>query len=68
MYPARFPSLAEQREIVHRVDAAIGIVDGILADVTRALTLVERLDHSTLAKAFRRKLLEPQRTVRRQRW
>jgi type I restriction enzyme S subunit len=61
--PCPLPSLAEQREIVHRVDAAIGIVDRIFADVTRALTLVERLDQATLAKAFRGELVEPQRTV-----
>jgi type I restriction enzyme, S subunit len=57
------PPLPEQLEIVRRVDTAFARINQTVAESRRAMSLLDRLDHATLAKAFRGELVEPQRTV-----
>jgi type I restriction enzyme S subunit len=52
------PSVEEQREIVQRVEAVLDRINGSAVEAGRAMTLLDRLDHATLAKAFRGELLE----------
>jgi type I restriction enzyme, S subunit len=57
------PSLPEQRAIVANVETAFHQIDQILAEVTRASALLDRLDKATLAKAFRGELVAPHMTA-----
>jgi septal ring factor EnvC (AmiA/AmiB activator) len=43
--------------------AAFRKIENLVAETLRAAQLLDRLDQATLAKAFRGKLVEPQRTV-----
>ena len=51
------PPLAEQQEIVRRVEALFAFADRIEARLTEARAQVERLTPATLAKAFRGELV-----------
>jgi hypothetical protein len=42
-----------QQEIVRRVESALTWIDRLTADATSARTLIDRLDQSSLVKAFR---------------
>ncbi|MCH7227227.1 restriction endonuclease subunit S [Haloferula sp. A504] len=50
------PSLAEQQEIVHRVEALFAFADRIESGLAEARKLIDRLTPATLAKAFRGEL------------
>lgn len=52
-YPIFLPPLAEQLEIVRRVEALFALADRIEARLATAQRLVERLTPATLSKAFR---------------
>jgi type I restriction enzyme S subunit len=51
------PPIAEQNEIVRRVEAMFKIADQIEARYQKAKTYVDKLTQSTLAKAFRGELV-----------
>jgi type I restriction enzyme, S subunit len=51
------PSLAEQEEIVRRIDAAFAWLDRLIAELVRAARLLAKLDQAILAKAFRGELV-----------
>lgn len=51
------PPLDEQREIVRRLDAVLGIVDSIESRVASASARADRLNQAALAKAFRGELV-----------
>lgn len=51
------PPLAEQAEIIRRVDHAFAEMDRLLAEAAAARRLLERLDQQILAKAFRGELV-----------
>ena len=53
----QLPPLAEQHEIVRRVDALFALADRIEGEVTGALERVEALTQAVLAKAFRGELV-----------
>jgi type I restriction enzyme, S subunit len=53
----RVPPLAEQQEIVRRVEALFALADQIEARYAKAKAYVEKLPQSILAKAFRGKLV-----------
>ena len=55
--PVPIPPLAEQAEIVRRVEALFAFADRIEARLTAARAQVERLTPATLAKAFRGELV-----------
>lgn len=55
--PVNLPPLAEQREIVRRVETLLAFVDRLEARLARAQTAVDRLTPSLLAKAFRGELV-----------
>jgi type I restriction enzyme, S subunit len=48
--------LAEQAEIVRRIEAAFARIDRMAAEADRATALLDRLEQATLAKAFRGEL------------
>ncbi len=52
-FPIPLPPLAEQAEIVRRVEALFALADRIEARLTAARAQVERLTPATLSKAFR---------------
>ena len=56
-FPTPVPPLAEQQEIVRRVEKLFGFADQIEAGLKRAQTHVDRLTQSLLAKAFQGKLV-----------
>lgn len=56
-YPLALPPLAEQEEIVRRVDALFAVADAIEARFQKAKAQVEKLTPSLLAKAFRGELV-----------
>jgi len=47
-----------QRNLVQAINRAFGALDRTLSEAARAASLVERLDQSTLDKAFRGELFE----------
>jgi type I restriction enzyme S subunit len=51
------PPLAEQAEIVRRIEAAFAKIDRIAAEAAAARALLDRLDQAILAKAFRGELV-----------
>ncbi len=51
------PSPEEQAEIVRRIESAFGSIDRLAADATSARKLIDHLDQSILAKAFRGELV-----------
>jgi type I restriction enzyme S subunit len=53
----RLPSIEEQREIVRRVQTALGWLDRVAAEREQAVRLLPRLDQAILAKAFRGELV-----------
>ncbi|HFW5484914.1 TPA: restriction endonuclease subunit S, partial [Salmonella enterica subsp. enterica serovar Java] len=55
-YPIRVPPLEEQHEIVRRVEQLFAYADTIEKQVNNALTRVNSLTQSILAKAFRGEL------------
>lgn len=55
--PISLPSVEEQREIVHRVEALFKLADAIEKRVTAATLRAERLTQAVLAKAFRGELV-----------
>ncbi|EDT6732362.1 type I restriction-modification system specificity subunit [Salmonella enterica subsp. enterica] len=55
-YPIRVPPLEEQHEIVRRVEQLFAYADTIAKQVNNALTRVNSLTQSILAKAFRGEL------------
>jgi type I restriction enzyme S subunit len=57
-YPLRLPPIDEQTEIVRRVDQLFAHADRIEQQVNQALTRVNNLTQSILAKAFRGELTE----------
>lgn len=60
------PSLAEQHEIVRRVDALFAVAAKIEARVQAATARVERITQSILAKAFRGELVPTEAELARQ--
>jgi hypothetical protein len=56
--PLRVPTLAEQSEIVCRVDSLFALADRIEARATAARTQAQRLNSLVLAKAFRGELVQ----------
>jgi len=57
LLPVALPSLAEQQEIVRRVEELFALADQIEARYGKAKAHVEKLTPSILAKAFRGKLV-----------
>lgn len=55
--PCPLPPLQEQRRTVQAVQAHLSVVDRVEAEVTRARALIDRLEASILAKAFRGELV-----------
>jgi type I restriction enzyme, S subunit len=51
------PSIQEQKEIVKRIEKLFKAIDLIAAEYDRAIKLLDRLDRSILAKAFRGELV-----------
>ena len=51
------PTLAEQAEIVRRIDHAFAEIDRLAAEAAAARRLLDRLDQAILAKAFRGELV-----------
>ncbi|MBS0982789.1 restriction endonuclease subunit S [Gluconobacter cerinus] len=51
------PSLAEQAEIVLRIETAFALIDRLAADSRSARKLVDHLDQAVLAKAFKGELV-----------
>jgi type I restriction enzyme, S subunit len=51
------PSIAEQKEIIRRVEKLFKAIDSIAQDYQKARQLLDRLDQATLAKAFRGELV-----------
>jgi type I restriction enzyme S subunit len=60
------PSIAEQREIVRRVDALFALVDKIEARVQSATARVEKITQAILARAFRGELVPTEAELARQ--
>ncbi|CAI8755576.1 type I restriction enzyme, S subunit [Pseudomonas sp. IT-196MI5] len=56
-YPIAIPPLAEQSEIVRRVEQLFAFADQLEAKVTAAKTHIDHLTQSILAKAFRGELV-----------
>ena len=55
--PIFLPPLAEQQEIVRRVEALFAVADQLEARYAKAKAHVEKLTQSILAKAFRGELV-----------
>ena len=55
--PIPLPCRVEQREIARRVTAALTWIDRLTADATSARKLIDHLDQSVLAKAFKGELV-----------
>lgn len=55
--PTPKPPLSEQREIARRIRSAIDWIDRIAREATSARALLDRLDQTILAKAFRGELV-----------
>jgi type I restriction enzyme S subunit len=55
--PLPLAPLAEQHEIVRRIEAAFAKIDRLATEAKRALELVGKLDEAILAKAFRGELV-----------
>jgi type I restriction enzyme S subunit len=51
------PSCEEQAEIVRRIEVAFAWIDRLASEATSARKLIDRLDQSVLAKAFRGELV-----------
>ena len=51
--PVWLPSLAEQHEIVRRIESAFARIERAAAEAERAALLLDRLEQATLARAFR---------------
>ncbi|MDI4662997.1 restriction endonuclease subunit S [Xanthobacter autotrophicus] len=49
--------LAEQAELLHRIETAFAWIDRLAAEATSARKLIDRLDQAVLAKAFRGELV-----------
>jgi len=60
------PSLPEQHEIVHRVDAMFKLADAIEARVAAASARADKLTQAILAKAFRGELVPTEAELARQ--
>lgn len=55
--PVPLCSIEEQTEIVRRIEAAFARIERMAAEAHRAAALLDRLEQSTLAKAFRGELV-----------
>lgn len=55
--PLPLPPLEEQREIMRRADALLGVADAVEERVSVAITRANKLSESILAKAFRGELV-----------
>lgn len=55
--PVVYPELAEQHEIVRRIETAFAWIDRLSSDAAGARTLINHLDRAILAKAFRGELV-----------
>jgi type I restriction enzyme S subunit len=55
--PVEFPPIAEQREIIRRIEIAFAWVDRLASETADARKLVNHLDQAILAKAFRGELV-----------
>ena len=64
--PFPLPPLAEQQEIVRRVDALFALADKIEARVSAATARVEKVTQAILAKAFRGELVPTEAELARQ--
>jgi type I restriction enzyme S subunit len=51
------PTREEQEEIVRRIDSKFARLDGIVTEVKRASSFVDRLESSILSRAFRGELV-----------
>jgi len=60
------PPLAEQNEIVHRVESLFKLADAIEKRVTAATAHAEKLNHAILSKAFRGELVPTEAELARQ--
>lgn len=56
-WPVLLPPIAEQREIICRVDHTMRWIDRLASEATSARKLIDRLDQAVLAKAFRGELV-----------
>ena len=56
-WPVLLPPLAEQCQIVGRVDQMISWIERLASEATSARKLIDRLDQALLAKAFRGELV-----------
>jgi type I restriction enzyme S subunit len=52
-------SVDEQQQIVQGIESAFTAIDRVAREAGRATELLDRLDHATLAKAFRGELVSP---------
>jgi type I restriction enzyme S subunit len=55
--PIKLTGLDEQNEIIRRIDVAFAWIDRLASEATSARRLIDRLDQSVLAKAFRGELV-----------
>lgn len=55
--PISYPNLEEQTEVVRRIEIAFVWIDRLVTEATSARRLLDRLDQSVLAKAFRGELV-----------
>jgi type I restriction enzyme S subunit len=64
--PLPVPPVAEQHEIVRRVDALFKLADAIEARVAAATTRADKITQAILAKAFRGELVPTEAELARQ--
>jgi type I restriction enzyme, S subunit len=64
--PVSLPTLAEQHEIVRRVEALFALANKIEARITAAIARANRLVQATLAKAYRGKLVPTEAEIAEQ--
>jgi len=64
--PVPLPPIAEQKEIVRRVDALFALADAIDKRVAAAALRVEKMTQAILARAFRAELVQTEAELARQ--
>lgn len=65
-FPVALPSIAEQREIIRRVDALFNVADVIEKHIAAATGRADRITQAILAKAFRGELVPTEAELARE--